>query len=679
MKTNYQKEQDYFLEKLSLLEKAKVVLKSEYIGIDTIIDEIISNVSAWFCFPELQEKPIVINLWGLTGVGKTSLINRLTELIDFKDNYFRFDLGDHESDYSFKKSIEYLGKTENKTPAIIVFDEFQHARTLRNDKSEISSDKNRIVWEIIDSGKITYINWRRGIYALSEFAHKFEAFIKKGIHIQKGYVSNFKDSYSLEMYNCPLGKDEKLKVIPDFHYSSILDIANGHFDFVLESDLETFLNEKSAEEILEFIDKIVNLGQRPITKYLTKSLVFVLGNLDEAYLMSGNLNSDIDADVFHELSKEINVPQIKKALKERFRNEQIARLGNIHIIYPAFSRKNYQDIITIELNKFKKNVQNQLPVEINFDSSVNELIYKEGVYPTQGVRPIFTTIYQLIKSKIGIIYSDVVLNKLDVELINFEINANNLILKYYNKKDIVHQKEFSLKLILSDLRKNKKDDLQAICAVHESGHAILNVALMHTIPEMIFSVTANADSEGFVYAKYNWDYIAKNELLPRVAVMLGGLAAEEIIFGEENVTIGSSGDIDQATRFLMQHYFHSGMGDVPLKYSNNPMDIGYTNIDDVQEKVKEIIIKAKQLALFTLKNEMKLLIELSHFLSNESTISQERFLQFVNTFATKDYQIHSTQEHQFYRKRLQELKQNITQESETQPILKNAFLSLNKE
>lgn len=215
--------------------------------------------------------------------------------------------------------------------------------------------------------------------------------------------------------------------------------------------------------------------------------------------------------------------------------------------------------------------------------------------------------------------------------------------------------------------------------MHESGHAILNVALMHTIPEMIFSVTANADSEGFVYAKYNWDYIAKNELLPRVAVMLGGLAAEEIIFGEENVTIGSSGDIDQATRFLMQHYFHSGMGDVPLKYSNNPMDIGYTNIDDVQEKVKEIIIKAKQLALFTLKNEMKLLIELSHFLSNESTISQERFLQFVNTFATKDYQIHSTQEHQFYRKRLQDLKQNITQESETQPILKNAFLSLNKE
>lgn len=677
--TNYQKEQDYFLEKLSLLERAKLVLKSEFIGIDTIIDEIISNVSAWFCFPELQEKPIVVNLWGLTGVGKTSLINRLTELIDFKDNYFRFDLGDHESNYSFNKSIEYLGKTENKTPAIIVFDEFQHARTLNVDKSEISSDKNRIVWEIIDSGKITYINWGRGIYSLSEFAHKFQAFVKKGIHIEKGYVTNFKESYAFEIHGALYEADEKLNVIPDFHYTSILDIAKGHYDLVLESDLEAFICEKSADEIIEFIDTIINLGQRPITKYLKKSLIFVLGNLDEAYNMSGNLNSDIDADVFHELSKEINVPQIKKALKERFRNEQIARLGNIHIIYPAFSRKNYQDIIEIELNKFKKNVQNQLSIQINFDSSVNELIYKEGVYPTQGVRPIFTTIYQLIKSKIGEIYSDVVIYKLQVEAIHFVISNDNLILQYYDNKEIIHQKEFSLTLILSDLRKNTKDDMQAICAVHETGHAILNVVLMHTIPEMIFSVTANADSEGFVYAKYNWDYIAKNELVPRVAVMLGGLVAEELIFGEENVTIGASGDIEKATQFLMYHYMKSGMGDVPIKYAQNTMEIGYNNVDDIQNKVKEIVIKAKQLAINTLQNEKQLLIELANFLSNESTISQDDFLKLVHQFGTQNFPINIKKSTQFYRKRLQDLKISIENKIENQPILKNAFLSLNKE
>lgn len=678
MKTNYQSDPDYFLDKLSLLEKAKLVLKSEFIGIDSIIDEIISNVSAWFCFPELQEKPIVVNLWGLTGVGKTSLINRLVELIDFKDNYYRFDLGDQESDYSFKRSIEYLGKSDNSTPAIIVFDEFQYARTINNDRSEISNDKNRIIWEIIDSGKITYINWRRGIYSLNEFVFKFEAFVKKGIKIEGGYVCNFKEAYSLEMHNSPYDNDAPLEVILTYHYDSILDIAKDHYDMVLENELEEFLSKKSSEEIIDFLENIIQLGQRPTTKYLTKSLVFVLGNLDEAYDMSGNLNSDIDADVFHEMSKEINIPKIKKALKTRFRNEQIARLGNIHIIYLAFSRKNYQEIIALELNKFKENVEKQLPLQVNFDPTINDLIYKEGVYPTQGARPIFTTMYQLIKSKIGDIYSEVVINKLNVDTIHFEIIKNKLVINYIQDLERVHQKEFSLTLIFSDLRKTKKDDMQAICAVHESGHAILNVVLMQTLPEMIFSVTADSESDGFVFAKYDWDYIAKNEFLPRVAVMLGGLVAEEIVFGEENVTLGSSGDIDKATNLLMHHYFKSGMGGIPIKFKCNDMDTGYSNTDEIQEKVKEIIIKAKQLALFTLKNELKLLLKLSDFLSNESSISQNHFLNLIEQYATKEYPLNLKQKQKFYRNRLKELNATYFNNEDVTVILKNNYLALNK-
>jgi hypothetical protein len=681
MMTNYQKKQEYFLEKLALLEKAKAVLKTEFIGIDTIIDEITSNVSAWFCFPELQEKPIVINLWGLTGVGKTSLINRLVELIDFKNHYYRFDLGEKEGDYSFRRAIDYLGKSEEEKPAIIMFDEFQHTRSINHQKVETENDKNRMVWELLDSGKITFLEWKRGTYAFAEFVSKFHAFARNGLTVENGYVTSFIKEYDKEM--CVLcfeeGKENKISVIPDIHLDYILNITNKHYDISIESQLEEFIKNKSVEELKVFFDNILDLGQRPVTKYLNKSLIFVLGNLDEAYTMSGNLNSDIDADVFHELSKEINVPQIKKALKERFRNEQIARLGNIHIIYPAFSRKNYEDIISLELNKFKKKVEQQLQINITFKPSVNELIYKEGVYPTQGVRPIFTTIYQLIKSKIGEIYSQIIIQKAPIDEIEFEIIKSTLVVQFFKGEVKIDKKEFSLSLILSDLRKNKKDELQAICAVHEAGHAILNVALMNTLPEMIFSVTANADSEGFVYAKYNWDYIAKNEILPRMAVMLGGLAAEELIFGAENVTLGAAGDIDQATAFLMHHYMRSGMGDVPIKYVQNNMEIGYTNISDIQNKVKETIIKAKELALITLQNEKKLLIELANFLSNESTITQEHFLEMVNAFASKKPQINSRQNSQLYRKRLQELKNELDKECKTEATVKATYFSLNKD
>ncbi len=70
-----------FGEKRQLLDDARQILKTEFIGIDKIIDEVLDNVSSWFILSDIQEKPLVINLWGLTGVGKTSLVIRLTELI----------------------------------------------------------------------------------------------------------------------------------------------------------------------------------------------------------------------------------------------------------------------------------------------------------------------------------------------------------------------------------------------------------------------------------------------------------------------------------------------------------------------------------------------------------------------------------------------------------------------
>ncbi len=59
------------LEKKNLLDSAIVQLKSEFIGIDNVIDQIADAIGSWLFFPEMQEKPVIINLWGLTGIGKT--------------------------------------------------------------------------------------------------------------------------------------------------------------------------------------------------------------------------------------------------------------------------------------------------------------------------------------------------------------------------------------------------------------------------------------------------------------------------------------------------------------------------------------------------------------------------------------------------------------------------------
>lgn len=105
--------------------------------------------------------------------------------------------------------------------------------------------------------------------------------------------------------------------------------------------------------------------------------------------MSNNFSADIDAHEFNRISKKISIPDIKNALQTRFRNEQIARFGNVHIIYPSLNKASYQKIIDNELRSYAKKLSSEFHLEVSFDMSVNKLIYNEGVYPTQSVRPVF--------------------------------------------------------------------------------------------------------------------------------------------------------------------------------------------------------------------------------------------------------------------------------------------------
>jgi Cdc6-like AAA superfamily ATPase len=56
------------------LAAVKSALKEEFIGLDPVIDEIVTLVSPWYVFPEYQTRPVIINLWGMTGTGKTALL-----------------------------------------------------------------------------------------------------------------------------------------------------------------------------------------------------------------------------------------------------------------------------------------------------------------------------------------------------------------------------------------------------------------------------------------------------------------------------------------------------------------------------------------------------------------------------------------------------------------------------
>jgi len=370
--------------------------------------------------------------------------------------------------------------------------------------------------------------------------------------------------------------------------------------------------------------------------------------------MSSNFSADMDADEFHKQSLKITVPRIKKALQKRFRDEQIARLGNIHIIYPALSRNAYLKIIKNELIKYSDSILQLVGLNIVFDESVIDIIYSEGVYPTQGVRPIFTSIHYLLKSKFSIFLSEILNKGLSPDLMRFSAQNKSLTCIYIQKDKILHKKQVEIKTPLENIRKSKHDDTQAITAVHESGHAILSAILLQTIPQVIYSVTSDVDNLGFIYSKLAWDYISRKELVPRVAMLLGGYVAEELVFGKEYLTTGASSDIEKATTFLSEMHKQSGMGKLPIKYTITDMqdNNSYHSNGPVEKDIKQTIEKALELARKTLTSEKQLLLVMSDYLCDNRMLKKAEIEKLIGEHITMKVDFITNGDLLYYRNKL---------------------------
>lgn len=158
--------------KKSILENARVILKAEFVGLDRVIDDLIESFGYWYYFPELQKKPVVINLWGLTGVGKTSLVNRLIQLLSYSQHFFPFNLCENEC--NIKQTISELYEKQNGQAFIMMFDEFQNVRTINEEGNE-KRTSYQYIWELLDTGKIPVLEYT---YRLDEL-HQLELKLKK--------------------------------------------------------------------------------------------------------------------------------------------------------------------------------------------------------------------------------------------------------------------------------------------------------------------------------------------------------------------------------------------------------------------------------------------------------------------------------------------------------------------
>lgn len=215
-----------------------------------------------------------------------------------------------------------------------------------------------------------------------------------------------------------------------------------------------------------------------------------------------------------------------------------------------------------------------------------------------------------------------------------------------NKNEITMEdvEEAATKVKLGPAKKRlQSDEDKNITAYHEAGHAIVTHFLKGTDPVHRISIVARGMSLGHTLIPPAADrtHETKSRLLDQITAMLGGRAAEEIVFHE--MTSGASNDIAQATkvaRAMVIEFGMSDLGPINLGPDMGMGDFGQvewydqpTNspafMEKIDNEVKKILDSGYKTAVKLIKDKRKLLDKVSKDLIKKETLDREDFEKIV--------------------------------------------------
>lgn len=635
--------------KKELLNEVSQTLKEHFIGLDGIIDEVMNLVAAWYLFPQAQLRPLIINLWGMTGSGKTALVKKLVELLDYKKLYAQMDMGEFESSSAswFKSTLTDDLEFFHGQPCILCLDEFQFARTIDADGEELGKDKLRVIWELVDSGRISYMPYNNVTYMrrAETCLIKLSKAQELGVEIEGGVVITNEDAFMDLFKTFFFENDTRCNKELDKSYFLSQDFITGLFCLTDDDDLfrESLREQIRSSDLKGIADLLVKgIKSRNALKELdlSKAIIFIMGNLDEAYGMSHSINPDVSADDLYKDTLKINITNIKAALKQRFRPEQIARLGNNHIIYRAFRNEHFKELIRRELQRVKDFVKGQFQYEIMYHTSVHDLVYREGVFPAQGTRPVLTTIKNYVESWLSKIAIEVIDKGLRVAVVEWSYHDDKYVFVFKDDQNsILNIYEERVILKIDSLRKTTSKDLQAHTAVHEAGHAVLAALTLRILPSLIVSKSAADGCDGFCMVNMPQGLLTRDVLKKDIIICLGGYLAEKMIFGEANTSSGVYSDIENATNLANKAIKYYAMGSDPISIAvSSPNNNEYFFMGEKhRQEAMQLIRDCEAAAAHILDNNKLLLLKISDYLVDHYKMEEPVIAEFVKRYATEEW------------------------------------------
>jgi cell division protease FtsH len=183
---------------------------------------------------------------------------------------------------------------------------------------------------------------------------------------------------------------------------------------------------------------------------------------------------------------------------------------------------------------------------------------------------------------------------------------------------------------------------KTLVAFHEAGHALVGALMPDYDPVQKISIIPRGRAGGLTWFTPNEDQMdsglySRSYLQNQMAVALGGRIAEEIIFGEEEVTTGASNDLQQVARVARQMVTRFGMSDrlgpVALGRQQGNMFLGRDIMAErdfseetaatIDDEVRNLVEQAYRRAKEVLVNNRHVLDRLADMLIEKETVDAE--------------------------------------------------------
>ncbi len=207
-----------------------------------------------------------------------------------------------------------------------------------------------------------------------------------------------------------------------------------------------------------------------------------------------------------------------------------------------------------------------------------------------------------------------------------------------NKKaiDMKDLEEAATKVKLGPEKKRlQSDEDRKITAYHEGGHALVSWYMPHMDTVHRVSIVSRGMSLGHTMMEPSErSHETKTYIMEQVAVMLGGRAAENMVFGE--MTTGASNDIEKATdvaRTMVVEWGMSDLGpinlDVEKRFMYETRQLSPDMLGKIDVEIQKILDKGYEQAIFVLKKYKKDLDKVAAELLTKETMEAEEFASLM--------------------------------------------------